>query len=141
MDYIKKKNPPDLDAQNAYKDGYFVEALQIIHSFVENQCRSFLMLVGSVKFGAELSETWDLTDTISFHNCIKVLFILNQITKDEYIFHNKLNSLRNNVIHNIYKEPYEKLFLGVPRNEYDSIFNESIENLYFFTNKAEEIVK
>jgi len=141
MEFIKKQNMPDSEALKAYNEGYYIEALQIIHSFIENQCQSYLMLVGSVNFGANLSETWDFADTLTLHNCLKVLFILNKISKEEYEIHNKLNTLRNKVIHNIYKEPYEKNYSGISKTEYDSVFNESIEYLYFFTRKAEDLVE
>lgn len=45
------------------------------------------------------------------------------------------------MIYNIYKEPYEKKYNGIPKDEYDSVFNETIESLYFFSNKCEELVQ
>ncbi len=140
MKYIKINAMPDKLAKEAYSKGFYIEAIQILHSYIENQCRSYLMLIGCCHFSANTADTWDLTDTIKFSECIKVLFILNKISRDDYIFHKSLNTLRNNIIHNICKEPYDKVYKGIPKKEYDDIFNKTLDNLYFFTEKCDEIV-
>ena len=84
MEYIKPKSLPDTLAKRAYKEGHYVEAIQHLHGFLENQARSLLMLVGCVHFNAKQKETWNLSDTISLNNALKVLRILNQITQEEY---------------------------------------------------------
>ncbi len=73
---------PDELAKKAHDDGYYIEAIQVIHGWLENQARSFLMLVGCVHFKSEQSETWDLSDTISLNDTLKVLRILNQISTE-----------------------------------------------------------
>lgn len=141
MEYIRLSRMPDEIATEAYNKGCFIEAIQVLHSYIENQSRSFLMLVGSVHFDAKLPDTWDLTDTIKFNDCIKILYILNQITKEEYNLHRSLNSLRNKIIHDYCKEPYEDIFKGIPKAEYDEVFNKTMDNLYFFSHKCEEIIE
>jgi uncharacterized protein YutE (UPF0331/DUF86 family) len=98
------------------------------------------MLIGSLKFSADQAETWDVADTFSFQQCLKMLFVLNQISKEQYSEFNKFNQLRNEVVHHLYKEPYEKTYLGVPRKKYDEIFSKTIEQIDFFTRKNETIV-
>jgi hypothetical protein len=140
MEYIKSYGMPDEQAQKAYEDGYYIEAIQTLHGFIENQARSFLMLVGCIHFKSKQEETWDLSDTISLNDALKVLRVLNQISEEEFVQLKKFNALRNKIIHQIYKEPYEKEYLGVPKKEYDEIFLESKRQVYFFTRKCEEIV-
>ena len=140
MNYIKPKELPDILAKQAYEDGYYIEAIQTLHVFLENQARSFLMLIGCVHFSAEQKATWDVSDSIKFHDVLKVLFILNQITEKEYKQFKHLNSLRNKVVHQFYKEPYRASYLGVSKKEFDEIFSETQKQTYFFTEKTEALV-
>jgi hypothetical protein len=143
MEYIKldhKKGMPDEQAQKAYDDGYYIEAIQVMHGWLENQARSFLMLVGCMHFNSEQSYTWDLSDTVSLNETLKVLRILNQISEQEFCSFKKFNSLRNKIVHQYFKSPYDKEYLGVPKKEYDEVFEETIREAYFFTEKCESIV-
>lgn len=140
MEYIKPKALPDVLAKQAYKEGHYVEAIQHLHGFLENQARSLLMLIGCAYFNAKQKETWNLSDTISLNNALKVLRILNQMTQEEYAHFKNLNSLRNKIVHQLYTEPYDSEYLGVPKNEFDKVFNETLEQIYFFTQKCEQIV-
>ncbi|SIS16506.1 hypothetical protein SAMN05878276_2752 [Aquipseudomonas alcaligenes] len=51
------------------------------------------------------------------------------------------NSMRNKIIHQIFKEPYEDIHDGVPRAEYDAVFRRTLEQIEFFTRKNEDIVE
>jgi len=72
---------------------------------------------------------------------VKVLFILNQITKSEYNELTELNKMRNKIIHDLYKEPYEVPYEGVPKSAYDKVFKRTLEQIYLLTNKCEQIIK
>ena len=140
MQYIRLTKPVEEAAIAAYEAGHYVEAIQLLHGFIENQARSYLMLVGSIKFGSVQSETWDIADEMSLHQVLKCLFVLNQITLDEYRMFNKLNSMRNKVVHQYFSEPYDELYVGVPKTSFEQVFRDSLENAYFFTTKCEDIV-
>ena len=140
MEYINLKGLPSEEAMRAYDEGYYVEAIQIMHGWIENQAQSFLTLVGSVHFNAEMKNTWDKTDTLSLNQILKVLFILNQITESEFDKFNKLNSVRNKIIHQLYKDPYDTEYMGVPKTEYDEVFQEMLDGMNFFTRKCESLV-
>lgn len=99
------------------------------------------MLVGSVHFNSKQKDTWDIADTISFNDCLKVLFALNQITRVELDELSEFNSLRNKIVHQIYKEPYEVVHPGVPKSEYDKVFQRTLYQVDFFTRKTEEIIE
>ena len=140
MKYIKWKGLPDEAAKKAYEDGYYIEAIQNLHGYLENQARSLLMLVGCVHFESKQSEVWDLSDTISLNDALKVLRVLNQITDEEYSKFKRFNSLRNKIVHQFFKEPYEKQYLGVPKRDFDEVFQETQREVYFFTEKCEAII-
>lgn len=139
--FIRLKGSPNETAQSAYDAGYFVEAIQILHSWMESQAQQLLLLVGAVHFDAKQSDTWDLTDTIRFSICVKVLFILNQITKPEYDALNELNQMRNKIIHNLCKEPYEVTYKGVPKSDYDKVFKRTLEQIDLLARKCEQIIE
>ena len=140
MEYINNRQWPTDRAKKAYDEGYYAEAIQTLHSWLEVICREMLGLVGSVYFKTKLSDTWDITDEISLSNILKVLFILGQITKEEYDGMQELNSMRNKIIHQMYKDPYEKEFKGIPKTEYDRVFNSSLEYCELLQEKNEKLV-
>ena len=138
--FIQLKESPNEAAQSAYDAGYFVEAIQILHGWMESQARQLVMLVGAIHFDAKQSDTWDLTDTIRFSICVKVLFILNQITKPEYDDLTELNQMRNKIIHNLCKEPYELAYIGVPKSGYNKVFKRTLEQIDLLSRKCEQII-
>jgi hypothetical protein len=139
--YISYRDDPRKLAERAYRQGFYVEAIQILHAFLENQAQSLFMLVGCVHFKAEQENTWDIADSFSFNHCVKALFVLNQITKDEFSEFSKFNSLRNKIVHQIFKEGYEYAHKGVPKGEYDTIFHRTLDQIDFFTRKNEDIIE
>jgi hypothetical protein len=139
--HIRYRDDPKILAEQAYSQGFYVEAIQLLHAYLENQAQSLFMLVGSVHFKAEQEDTWDVADSFPFHQCIKALFVLNQITKDEFTEFSKFNSLRNKVVHQIFKEEYEYAHKGVPKEEYDTIFHRTLDQIDFFTRKNEDIIE
>jgi len=141
VEFIRLEGFPEEAAQSAYDAGHFVEAIQILHGWMENQAQSLLMLVGAVHFDAKQSDTWDLTDTIGFSTCAKVLFILNQITKPEYDDLTELNQMRNKITHNLCKEPYKFVYEGVPKSDYDKVFKRTLEQIYLLTCKCGQIIE
>lgn len=51
---------PDETAQDAYDKGHFMEAIQHLHGFIENQASAYLILFGSVYYGSKQEDIWDL---------------------------------------------------------------------------------
>lgn len=115
MEYIKPEKLPNELAIEAYESGHYIESIQLLHGWLENQAQEFLMLVGSVHFDSKLDDTWSVTDSLSFNNCIKALFILNQIDKDQYNEFREFNSMRNKIIHQIFRTPKEEIWKGIPK--------------------------
>jgi hypothetical protein len=126
IEYIKINEwAPDY-ADNAYHEGYFVEAIQVLHGWIEIQARSLLMLVGSTHFSTKLSDTWDTIDEIPYKDVVKSLFAVGQLTKQELDELLLINSSRNKMIHQIYKDPYDKIHHGFPKDDYDYAFKRTM---------------
>lgn len=140
MEFIKNREWPPERAQKAYNDGYFAEAIQTLHGWLEIKCREMFMLVGGIYFNTDLSDTWDITDEISLNNIIKNLLVLGQITKEEYQDLQQLNTMRNKIIHQMFKEPYEKEFKGIPKKEYDAVFKISLQYSDLLQEKIDNLV-
>lgn len=62
---------------------------------------------------------------------MKVLRILNQTGAQDFTSLKKFNSLRDKIAHQYFKDPYDKEYLGIPKREYDEVFQETIREEYF----------
>lgn len=138
--YIKISEWPPEYADKACQAGYFVEAIQVLHGWIENQARSLLMLVGNIHFSTKIAETWDAVDEIPYKDVVKSLFALGQISKKESEELLQINSARNKMIHQIFKDPYDKIHHGFPKDEYDRIFQHAMVWANKMREKNEAIV-
>ncbi len=121
--YIRITESPLEHADKAYKAGFYVEAIQVLHGAIEFKLREMLMLIGSVYFDAKLKETWDLADQSSLINAANTLHILGQLTRDDLNELVEVNRCRNELIHKIFHEPYEKSWFGYPVQKYQRIYS------------------
>ncbi len=67
---VDKKNESKIEwpldrADKAYVNGSKIEAIQILHNYIEFKMQEVLMLIGSVHFDAELSKTWAMPDDLN----------------------------------------------------------------------------
>jgi hypothetical protein len=137
MDYIKISNWPPDHAQKAYDDGYYVEALQVLHGWVEIRLEEIILLLRKdIKEDNEFKMAWDLSNEFSLINCSKFLFCIGSISKNEYDKLMFFNKCRNNLIHKLFHDPYDKTHLGVPKNQYDEAFNAGMELSDIFLEKS-----
>lgn len=123
QEYIKITGCPTEHAQKAYDSKNYVEAIQVLHGWIENKLQELLILTGSIDFDMEPSKTWDIANQVNYIDTAKVLFVLSQLSDSEYQKTLKFNSLRNKLIHKIFHEPYEKEYKGILKTEYESVFN------------------
>jgi len=70
-EFIKIRDWPPDHAREAYDQRYFVEAIQVLHGWIECQARGLLMLVGSVHFSTQIADTWDLVGEMPFKDVVK----------------------------------------------------------------------
>jgi hypothetical protein len=121
MKYIKWKEYPIDHASHAYREGFFLEAVQVLHGFLEAKMRDLLLVSrhGNIK---GYQEVWDIIQEMGFNVLARALFASGRLTKKEYDDLQRFNSLRNRVVHKFFREPYDKDYKGVPKKEYDLVF-------------------
>lgn len=120
-------------AKKAYSEGYFLEAIQVVHGFLELQMRELIYLQ---KRTPGPHDNFDLAIesmyTISFSTATKVLFIQKVISKDNKDKLDYFNAARNNMIHKIYYDN-NKGWVGYPASDYDRAFNIGLDFMKVFS--------
>lgn len=126
-EFIRIKKWVTEHANEAYEGENYIEAIQVLHGWIENKLQELLILSGSTDHKSEISNIWDIANQINLINTARSLYVISQISESEYQRICKFNSLRNRVIHKIYHDPYEKPYEGVPKKQYDEVFKIGIE--------------
>lgn len=124
---IRIREWPTDYAEKAYKKKHYIEAIQVLHGFIENKLQELLMLMGALDYKLEFSEIWNIANQISLNNSVKVLYVTGQIKKSEYQAILKFNSMRNNIIHNLFHETYKEGVKGVSKKEFDIAFESGLK--------------
>ena len=98
--------PPD-HAQKAFDDGYYIEAIQITHSWIECKLQELIILTGSIDFNSTASKTSDIiNENIGYRNAAHFLYTISQLTEKEYQDLLNFNSKRNKIIHDLFYRPW-----------------------------------
>jgi len=139
-EFIRIKHWPTDHAEKAYKNGNYIEALQVLHGWIESNLQGLFHLYGVIDCNQDSKKIWDIVNQINFINVAKVLYILNVLSENEYQQSIKFNSLRNQLIHKIFHDPYEKIYTGISKKEYDNVFKQGLKLADIIRLKAEEKV-
>lgn len=120
--YIRPKKWPMAHAKEAYEAGYYIEAIQVLHGWVEVKLRELLISLRAESVGHDkhFGRIWDMTTEISLLSAAKALFIAGVISEPQYSRIQAFNRVRNNLIHKFFYDPYEKIYPGVPKREYSA---------------------
>ncbi|HWR81680.1 MAG TPA: hypothetical protein VN285_00095 [Candidatus Deferrimicrobium sp.] len=121
-DYIKLNDWPPDHARKAYENEYYVEAIQVIHNFLEAALQDFFMVSRHGNIRGRLKYKWDAALEMSFINVSRALLVTGKIDKKTFDRLSQFNSLRNKLIHRLFFEYYEKQYRGIPRKEYDRVY-------------------
>jgi len=140
MEYIKWKEYPTDHASRAYREGFFLEAVQVLHGFLEAKMRDLLMVSRHGNIKRSYQEVWDITQETGFNILARALFVSGKLTKKEYDDFQKFNRLRNRVVHKFFREPYEKDYKGVPKKEYDLVFQAGMRLVDQIDHKAGSVL-
>jgi hypothetical protein len=121
--------PPD-HAEAARKAGFYVEAIQTIHAWLETQLRDVLLLSPSVdelyKRG-DFGSAWDASNQIPYTAAANAAFVAGLISKETLEQLRSFNSVRNALIHKLMYEPYKYAYEGMPRRKYTATFKRGIK--------------
>lgn len=132
--------PPD-HAQQAYRNGYFLEAIQTLHGYLERKVQELLLMQRVAK--SELDESWpkawDVSVEFTLNNAAKALFVIKAISEEELNKISKFNRVRNNLVHKLFFDPHDEKWQGVKREEYDKLFEIALELCEEIDSKSAEI--
>jgi hypothetical protein len=122
--FIKISGYPPDHARKAYDNGYFLEAIQTLHGFLERKLQEFLLMQRVPKNGVyeSWSKAWDVSVELSLNNAGKALFVIKAISEDELNKISKFNRVRNNIIHKLFYDHHDEKWLGLKKEEYDELF-------------------
>jgi hypothetical protein len=126
-EFIRIKTWVTDHAQKAYKSKNYIEAIQVLHGWIENKLQEILILTGATDHGSEMKIIWEIVNQVNLVTCAHVLFVLSQLSENEYQMIIKFNGVRNQLIHKIYNDPYEKINHGFPKEKYDEAYKIGIE--------------
>lgn len=142
-----KKFPPD-HAFEAYRKEYYLEAVGVLHGFIESQMRSIFHAYSTTVISNSDEAVWDINEKFDFKNLTNILFVIQIIKKNEYDELFSLNSLRNEIIHKYFSDPFNHNYSGASKKKFLSIFqpayklswklNELNEQMYMTSSKAKE---
>ena len=143
-EHIRIKKWPADHAQDAYDAGYYIEALQTLHGWMEVKLRELLQLqragAPSTDRDEEWERAWNTTNDLTLSQIAKALFIIGALPADTLNKILAFNRVRNNLIHKLFYEPYEKEYPGIPRAEYDRAFRDGVDLGYLIENMSAEKV-
>jgi hypothetical protein len=125
--FITWKLDPVEHARRAYKAGYFLEAIQILHGWIEAKLRELLTMARHGNIRGGYSEVWDIIEETGYNYLARALLIIGKISKKEYKELQEFNSLRNKMVHKFFYDPYDKEYKGVPLKDYDRVFDRGIK--------------
>jgi ADP-heptose:LPS heptosyltransferase len=123
---IRLKGYPPEHAKIAFKQEYYFEAITVLHGFIEQEMRSLLHLCISVKLNIPIKDGWDINAKLSYLPLTHVLLITKQINKNQYDILVSFNSLRNEVIHRYYYDPYDGEGYEISKIKFASLFNQAL---------------
>lgn len=130
-EFIRIHKWPADHAQEAYDAGYYIEAIQTLHGWLEIKLRELLQLQRTARPGperdGEWGHAWDMTHDLSLNSIAKALFISGALPEDVLNRILGFNRVRNNLVHKLFRDPYEKEYLGIPKEEYDAAFHAGVE--------------
>jgi len=114
---IRIEGPAIAHVSQAIRDGYYVEAMQVLHGYLEWQLRLFFVASGLKTDHHPLA--WDLSYEFPLHFACKALFILGKISKEEMDLIIRVNKTRNQLVHGLFRDPYDGEDRSLPRQLYD----------------------
>lgn len=127
-DYIKIPYPPEEHVRKAYSNGYFIEAIQVVHGFIELQLRELLFLQTKVPGPhQDFDLAVDTMYEIPLGVAVKILFIQKALSKEERDKLIHFNKTRNNIVHKIFYDTAHKGQTGYHRKDFDKAYRAGLE--------------
>jgi hypothetical protein len=125
---------------DAFKKEYYFEAVAVLHGFIETQMKSYFHLHAVNVSKQPLARSWDVNDKLSYISLAHVIFVLNLIDKSEYDVLVSFNTLRNELMHRYYLDPYEGFPKRISKSKLNSVFKSVVNVTYVIMEKADNLV-
>lgn len=126
-------------AKRAYADGYFIEAIQVIHGCIERQVRELIFDNRSTPGPHEYFDlAYDLMLEIPLNVAEKVLFMQQILSRKERDRILEFNKTGNIIIHKIYFDTANGSWHGYPKSQYDKAFNDALKSMILLEGKIIE---
>lgn len=132
--------PPDY-AEKVFAEGYYIEALQTLHGWIERKLRE-LLLMQRVRFGTShdnWAKAWDASNEFSLNAAAKALFVLGALSEKEIQDISLFNRARNNLVHKLFHDPYDESWNGVDKADIEKALKIGVALAYEIENKSGEI--
>lgn len=116
-----EKFPPD-HARQAFDEGYYIEALQVLHAWLEAKLQEWLLIGRHGNIRGGYRDVWASASEISLLQAAKTLFVLGRMPKTTFDKVCQFNSQRNKVIHRIFHESYESGLVPISFSKCEAAF-------------------
>jgi len=133
------KGIPELIVSEINEQENNIKIVESFLSWFENQANILVMMIGLSQFDSELEEISNFSDSFSFNKCLRILLILNQITKSEFDEFNEIDKIRNELVNNIYEKNFSREKIRNKNKQIDKVFKVGLDKFYFFTRKSDVV--
>lgn len=95
-------------AQEAYKNGYYIEAIQVLHGSIEEYMRQLLLIAGShqEQTHQDYPDRWDTANRLSYIQAAQALYVFTVIPQSLHETLMAFNRIRNMLLHTLFSEKY-----------------------------------
>lgn len=142
-DFIRINGLPVEHAKKAFSDGYYLEALQTLHGWLECKLRELLLMQRTTKANSNdaWASSWDASNEFTLNNAAKALFIIGVLTAQQHQEIKSFNRIRNNLVHKMFYDPYNENWKGVPQQEIENAFKIGVDLAKEIEFKSGEILE
>lgn len=154
MTYVKKDNKLYYvvdywdHIQKAFDGGFYVEALQIPHSYINGQMQMLLQLEGQRTRPDEVAsqdynQKIDTANELGYAQLAKALYVTGVFTHDLYLRLMEFNKIRNKIIHKLFSENSEETDKdnGIPLVQIDKAVKDGIKLCDEVRMRGEDIIE
>ena len=125
--HITLKSFPEEHSTEAFKKEFYFEAIAVLHGYLESQMRVYFHMYAANITKEPMSKTWDASEKLTYVSLMNVLFILNLIEKSDYDVIVGFNTLRNELMHRYYSDPYEGTPKKISKSRINSVFKSAMK--------------
>jgi hypothetical protein len=117
--------PPD-HAEAARRAEYYVEAIQVLHSWIEVKLQEWLLLSRHHNIRGSYEVVWESAFGIPLLQVAKALFVIGKMNKTTFDAVCRFNAMRNRIIHKLFHQKDDALGPSITVSEYSKAFQYGI---------------